>query len=119
MNPLIAHKGHEHHPSIQGRKAVADSIWEQEHIELVTVGIDIGSSTSHLIFAKVHLQRRTQGLSSRYEVIKREILWQSPIRFTPFLDSGLIDANAWVVSSSMPILTLVYINMMWIRARLF
>ena len=94
MNPLIAHEGHEHHPSIQGRKAVADSIWEQEHIELVTVGIDIGSSTSHLIFAKVHLQRRTQGLSSRYEVIRREILWQSPIRFTPFLDSGLIDAKA-------------------------
>ena len=94
MNPLIAHEGHDHHPSVQSKKAVADSIWEQEHIELVTVGIDIGSSTSHLIFAKVHLQRRTQGLSSRYEVIKREILWQSPIRFTPFLDNGLIDADA-------------------------
>ena len=94
MNPLHAHEGHDHHPSVQTKKAVADSIWEQEHIELVTVGIDIGSSTSHLIFAKVHLQRRTQGLSSRYEVIKREILWQSPIRFTPFLDNGLIDADA-------------------------
>ena len=94
MSPLIAHEGHDHHPSVQTKKAVADSIWEQEHIELVTVGIDIGSSTSHLIFAKVHLHRRTQGLSSRYEVIKREILWQSPIRFTPFLDNGLIDADA-------------------------
>ena len=85
---IRAHEGHDHHPSVQTKKAVADSIWEQEHIELVTVGIDIGSSTSHLIFAKVHLQRRTQGLSSRYEVIKREILWQSPIRFTPFLSNG-------------------------------
>lgn len=94
MNPLIAHEGHDHHPSIQTKRAVADSIWEQEHIELVTVGIDIGSSTSHLIFAKVHLQRRTQGLSSRYEVIKREILWQSPISFTPFLDNGLIDSGS-------------------------
>ena len=94
MKPLIAHEGHEHHPSIETKKALADSIWEQEHIELVTVGIDIGSSTSHLIFAKVHLQRRTQGLSSRYEVIKREILWQSPIRFTPFLGNGLIDADS-------------------------
>ena len=94
MKPLIAHEGHDHHPSVQSKQAVADSIWEQEHIELVTVGIDIGSSTSHLIFAKVHLQRRTQGLSSRYEVIKREILWQSPIRFTPFLDNGLIDADS-------------------------
>ena len=93
MNPVRAHEGHDHHPSVQAKKAVADSIWEQEHIELVTVGIDIGSSTSHLIFAKVHLQRRTQGLSSRYEVIKREILWQSPIHFTPFLNSGLIDAD--------------------------
>ena len=94
MQPLSVHDGHSHHPSIQSRKAVSDSIWEQEHIELVTVGIDIGSSTSHLIFAKVHLQRRTQGLSSRYEVIKREILWQSPICFTPFLDNGLIDADS-------------------------
>ena len=94
MNPVRAHEGHDHHPSVQTKRAVADSIWEQEHIELVTVGIDIGSSTSHLIFAKVHLQRRTQGLSSRYEVIKREILWQSPIHFTPFSDSGLIDADA-------------------------
>ena len=94
MKPLYAHEGHDHHPSVQTKKAVADSIWEQEHIELVTVGIDIGSSTSHLIFAKVHLQRRTQGLSARYEVIKREILWQSPIRFTPFLDNGLIDADS-------------------------
>jgi len=91
---IRAHEGHDHHPSVQTKKAVADSIWEQEHIELVTVGIDIGSSTSHLIFAKVHLQRRTQGLSSRYEVIKREILWQSPIRFTPFSDNGLIDADS-------------------------
>src|SRR5210317_529242 len=91
---IRAHEGHDHHPSVQTKKAVADSIWEQEHIELVTVGIDIGSSTSHLIFAKVHLQRRTQGLSSRYEVIKREILWQSPIRFTPFLGNGLIDADS-------------------------
>lgn len=94
MLPLSAHDGHSHHPSIQSRQSIADSIWEQEHIELVTVGIDIGSSTSHLIFAKVHLQRRTLGLSSRYEVIKREILWQSPIRFTPFSENGLIDSDA-------------------------
>lgn len=94
MIPLNVHEGHSHHPSVESSKAVADSIWEQEHIELVTVGIDIGSSTSHLIFAKIHLQRRTLGLSSRFEVIKREILWQSSILFTPFLANGLIDAES-------------------------
>ena len=51
MKPLIAHEGHEHQPSSETKQALADSSWEQEHIELVTVGIDIGSSTSHLIFA--------------------------------------------------------------------
>lgn len=91
---LQLHEGHHHHPSIEGRQQVADSIWAQEHITLVTVGIDIGSSTSHLIFAKVHLQRRTQSLSARYEVVSREILWQSPILFTPFLADGTIDAAA-------------------------
>lgn len=45
---LQLHEGHHHHPSIEGRQQVADSIWAQEHITLVTVGIDIGSSTSHL-----------------------------------------------------------------------
>ena len=35
---------------------------------LTTVGIDIGSSTSHLLFAKVTLQRQAQGLSSRFVV---------------------------------------------------
>ncbi|MDB9863198.1 ethanolamine ammonia-lyase reactivating factor EutA [Litorivicinus sp.] len=91
---LKLHDGHHHHPSSVGQQANADSIWEQEHIELVTVGIDIGSSTSHLIFAKIHLQRKTQSLSSRYEVISREILWESEIQFTPFLASGLIDSDA-------------------------
>ena len=51
------------------RLAIAKSIWEQENVELTTVGIDIGSSTSHLLFARVILQRQTQGLSSRFVVI--------------------------------------------------
>ena len=31
--------------------------WSTDNVELTTVGIDIGSSTSHLMFARVHLQR--------------------------------------------------------------
>ena len=50
---------------------LARYIWAQETVELKTVGIDIGSSTSHLLFAKVTLQRQTQGLSSRFQVIER------------------------------------------------
>ena len=76
------------------RAAIAQLIWEQDTIELRTVGIDIGSSTSHLMFASVTLQRQSQGLSSRFSVVDRQVLWRSPIRLTPFLANGAIDAHA-------------------------
>src|SRR5262249_2550541 len=56
-------------------------------------GIDIGSSTSHLLFAKVLLQRQSQGLSSRFIAVHRQVVWRSPIMLTPFLADGAIDAG--------------------------
>ena len=86
---------HEHvELSEQERAELARFIWSQEHVELTTVGIDIGSSTSHLLFAKVTLQRRSQGLSSRFVVVDRQIMWRSPIMLTPFVADGTIDAAA-------------------------
>ena len=74
--------------------AIARFIWSQDNLELRTIGIDIGSSTSHLLFAKVLLQRQSQGLSSRFLVVNREVVWRSPIMLTPFLPDGTIDAAA-------------------------
>lgn len=86
---------HEHEQlSATEQAAVAQAIWEQETVELRTVGIDIGSSTSHLLFARVTLQRLSEGLSSRFVVTGREILWRSPIMLTPFLPDGAIDAHS-------------------------
>ena len=86
---------HEHaEPSDEERAELARFIWSQEHVELKTVGIDIGSSTSHLLFAKVLLQRHAQGLSSRFVVVDRQVVWRSPIMLTPFLPDGTIDAHA-------------------------
>ena len=85
---------HEHAMTDEERAALARAIWSQENVEFKTVGIDIGSSTSHLLFAKVALQRQSQGLSSRFVVIGREIVWRSPILLTPFLPDGTIDAHA-------------------------
>jgi ethanolamine utilization protein EutA len=83
---------HEHEMTDEDRAALARFIWSQENVELTTVGIDIGSSTSHLLFAKVFLQRQSQGLSSRFVVVDRQIVWRSPISLTPFLPDGTIDA---------------------------
>src|SRR2546430_7913993 len=85
---------HEHSELTEADRAeIARYIWSQETVELKTVGIDIGSSTSHLLFAKVVLQRQAQGLSSRFAVIDRQIVWRSPIMLTPFLPDGTIDAH--------------------------
>jgi ethanolamine utilization protein EutA len=84
---------HEHLAmSDEERAEIAQFIWDQENVELATIGIDIGSSTSHLLFAKVLLARQTQGLSSRFAVVHRQVIWRSPIMLTPFLPDGTIDA---------------------------
>ena len=86
---------HEHEPPDEAQvAAVAQLIWEQDTVELKTVGIDIGSSTSHLLFARVTLRRLAEGLSSRFVAVDRQVLWRSPITLTPFLADGSIDAHA-------------------------
>ena len=67
--------------------------WAADNVELTTVGIDIGSSTSHLMFARVHLQRLGTALSSRFVVVGRKLLWQSPILLTPYLPDYTIDVE--------------------------
>ncbi|MGB3483564.1 MAG: ethanolamine ammonia-lyase reactivating factor EutA [Mycobacterium sp.] len=87
---------HEHEVGLTQaeREVIARAIVEQDTLELLTVGIDIGSSTSHLLFARVVLQRQTHDLSSRFVVIDRQVVWASPILLTPFLSDGSIDAHA-------------------------
>jgi ethanolamine utilization protein EutA (predicted chaperonin) len=74
--------------------ASKNEFYYADNIELTTVGIDIGSSTSHLMFSRLHLQRLGKYLSSRYVVVKRETLHRSPILLTPYRAEGLIDASA-------------------------
>ena len=81
------------HVSEEEMAALAEVIWAADNVELTTIGVDIGSSTSHLMFAKVHLQRLTTALSSRFAVVNREILWRSPILITPYLDDDNIDVD--------------------------
>jgi ethanolamine utilization protein EutA len=83
---------HEHSETLAERAAIAQTIWAQDNLSFTTVGIDIGSSTSHLLFAKLTLQRQAQAHSSRFVVTGREVVWRSPILITPFRADDLIDA---------------------------
>ncbi len=67
--------------------------WLLDNVELITVGVDIGSSTSHLVFSKLHLQRLAQSLSSRFVVVERKEIHRSPILLTPFTNEGTIDVT--------------------------
>ena len=67
--------------------------YHYENIELTTVGIDIGSSTSHLMFSRIHLQRAGELHSSRYVVVERETLYRSPILLTPYTTDYAINTE--------------------------
>jgi len=70
-----------------------------ELVRLVTVGIDVGSATSHLTFSLLYLRRRSDAdATSRYEVVLRELVHRSPIVLTPYLTDGMIDAEALAAS---------------------
>ena len=73
--------------------------------ELVSVGIDIGTTTTLIMFSKL-LVAETASLSAmpqarygparkpRAEILKKEILYRGPIHFTPISDEGLVDVGA-------------------------
>jgi ethanolamine utilization protein EutA len=85
---------HSHEYSMASNGAMIEYIRKMDNVILTTVGIDIGSSTSHLMFAKVHLRRKANSLSSQFIIVNREILWRSPIVITPFKPDNSIDADA-------------------------
>jgi ethanolamine utilization protein EutA len=68
--------------------------WKMHNVQLVTVGVDIGSSTSHLMFSRINIQRMGEGPEARLVVVGREILWKSPIILTPYLVDDTIDVEA-------------------------
>jgi ethanolamine utilization protein EutA len=69
---------------------VRRSLEEEDEIRLVSVGVDIGSSTSHLVFSRIVLER----LDSRYVVSEREIVHESEVLLTPYAEDMTIDAAA-------------------------
>lgn len=65
-----------------------------ERLEFKSVGIDIGSSTSHLMFSRLVLLRRGKDFFSGYMVVEREILYRSPVILTPFISqNSLVDSS--------------------------
>ena len=74
-----------------GPDTVVEDIEGLEMFTLKSVGIDIGSSTSHLVFSQLTLRRQGASLSGRFMVTERKVLFRSNIMLTPYLSGTLID----------------------------
>jgi ethanolamine utilization protein EutA len=74
-----------------GPDTVMEDIEGLEMFTLKSVGIDIGSSTSHLVFSRLTLRRQGASLSGRFTVTERQVLFRSQIMLTPYLSGTLID----------------------------
>jgi ethanolamine utilization protein EutA len=74
-----------------GPEAIVEDVEGLERFTLTSVGIDIGSSTSHLVFSRLTLRRQGAALSGRFTVTNRAVLYRSPIMLTPYLSGTLID----------------------------
>src|SRR4051812_37446082 len=85
---------HDHDDFGPDADPTGSALWQQDNLTLVSVGIDIGSSGTQVIFSRVHMRRRAEDLSSRYFVVGRDTLYQSPVALTPYLSEERIDDQA-------------------------
>ncbi len=69
-----------------------------EYLNVLSVGIDVGSSTSHLVFSGLTLRREQSfmNMSNRFHLINRKLIYEGNIIDTPLLDRFTIDIDAVV-----------------------
>ena len=85
---------HDHFDFDPNERLEDNPIWIQDHVTLTSVGIDIGSAGTQVIFSRINLRRYGEDLTSRYYVVSRETLFQSPVALTPYQSDERIDDGA-------------------------
>ncbi|MFI6350309.1 ethanolamine ammonia-lyase reactivating factor EutA [Streptomyces sp. NPDC050560] len=76
------------HEELPPDPALLSGVEGIERHTLHSVGIDIGSATSHLVVSRLVIRRRGSALSAEFAVTGRETLHRSPVWLTPFTDGG-------------------------------
>ena len=63
--------------------------------ELLSVGLDVGTTSTQMVVSRLEVSNRASGFSvPEFTIGKREILYQSPVYFTPLLEEKRMDAAA-------------------------
>ncbi len=79
------------HDDFQDGPIEDNPLWIADNVSLKSVGIDIGSAGTQVIFSRVDLRRLGEEMTSRYFVINRETLFRSPVTLTPYQSEERID----------------------------
>ena len=62
---------------------------------LLSVGLDVGTTTTQLIVSRLEVENQAGGFAvPQMQIARREILYQSPVHFTPLLDEHHVDGAA-------------------------
>src|SRR5680860_802271 len=69
--------------------SVGRSLEQEDEIRLTSVGVDIGSSTSHLVFSGIVMEQ----VGNRYVVTERSVFHESEVLLTPYTDNMDINAD--------------------------
>ena len=85
---------HDHDHDFDDGPLEENPIFLQDNVSLRSVGIDVGSSGTQVVFSTIHLRRQGEDLSSRYVVVERRTDYESPVALTPYVDEARIDDRA-------------------------
>jgi ethanolamine utilization protein EutA len=64
---------------------------EIKEFDILSVGVDVGSSTSHLVFSKLLLKKDERSETRRFKIEERNIVYEGRIIHTPLLDDKTIN----------------------------
>ena len=61
---------------------------------LLSVGLDVGTTTTQLILSRLQIANRASGFAvPKMEITGRQVLYESPVHFTPLVGETLVDGE--------------------------
>ena len=63
--------------------------------KLLSVGLDVGTTSTQMVVSQLHVENTAGAFSvPRMQIVDRQILYQSPVHFTPLSGHNLVDGEA-------------------------
>ena len=62
--------------------------------ELLSVGLDVGTTTTQLIASRLTVENRASGFAVPHlEIANRQVIYASAVHFTPLIGENLVDGE--------------------------